>query len=455
MELKTKLFLHQDTAVKKLLPIKIGALYMEMGTGKTRTALEIIAARYNAGRIDKVIWLCPCSIKRDIERNIEYHADGAGGLIEYYGLESISQSTRIYGQLLNIVQTNRVFMIVDESSMVKNHLALRTQRIIALAGLCEYRMILSGTPVSRSEADLYAQWYILDKRVFGYASFWSFAANHLEYDIYGKVRRTLHVEYLSEKIAPYTYAVKKSECVELPPKNYLEKHFSLAPEQSLHYETIKDKLLAQVDDFRPETIYRLFTALQLITSGRRMLKCDPVLRHEPFFTSAGDNPRIKMLLNLLEACAGDKIIVWCKYHHEIDDILAALAGRFPDAKTAELHGRLSVKARNVQLDLFRDGADILVANKNCGGYGLNLQFCHQIIYYSNDFDWATRAQSEDRTHRIGQEYPVMIYDIVASSKIDVRIIKNLQAKKNLADQFKQELKKRREAAAGWIDGVEI
>lgn len=45
IELKTGLFPHQARAVEKLLPIKVGALYMEMGTGKTRTTLEMIKRR--------------------------------------------------------------------------------------------------------------------------------------------------------------------------------------------------------------------------------------------------------------------------------------------------------------------------------------------------------------------------------------------------------------------------
>ena len=44
MVLKTQLYPHQRAAVDKLIKIRIGALYMEMGTGKTRTTLEFIIA---------------------------------------------------------------------------------------------------------------------------------------------------------------------------------------------------------------------------------------------------------------------------------------------------------------------------------------------------------------------------------------------------------------------------
>ena len=74
---------------------------------------------------------------------------------------------------------------------------------------------------------------------------------------------------------------------------------------------------------------------------------------------------------------------------------------------------------------FKTVSKFLIANKSCAGYGLNLQFCSYIIYYSNDWDYATRAQSEDRVHRIGQNKNVHIIDICAAYTLDEKIIKCL------------------------------
>ena len=46
---------------------------MEMGTGKTRVALELINIRLQKDRIDHVIWLCPCSVKENLKRDIIKH----------------------------------------------------------------------------------------------------------------------------------------------------------------------------------------------------------------------------------------------------------------------------------------------------------------------------------------------------------------------------------------------
>ena len=86
---------------------------------------------------------------------------------------------------------------------------------------------------------------------------------------------------------------------------------------------------------------------------------------------------------------------------------------------------------------FENEKQILIANKNCGAYGLNLQFCSNIIFYDNDFNEVTRLQAEDRVHRIGQKNTVCIYDIFAVNTIDDYINKNLSKKDSLIKNFKK------------------
>lgn len=450
LKMKTELYEHQKKAVEKLRYLKVGALYMDMGTGKTRTALEFIALRYNASKIDNVLWLCPCSIKDDIRQDIKEHADGAD-FIHIYGIESLSQSDRLYLKLLNMVANTKTMLIVDESNLVKNHFAKRTRRIQHIGQHCPYRMILNGTPISKNQADLFAQWYILDKRILGYNSFWSFAANHLEYDEYGKVRRCLNVDYLVKKISPYSYIIKKDECLTLPPKIYETAYFRLTDFQEWHYNEVKSNLLDQINEFDSTTIYRLFTALQQVVSGRYIISYKP-LKSEPMFENPFENPRIKCLVERLKAIEDEKIIIWCKFKHEIESIEKVLKTLYGEENISLLYGEISINKRAEQIQKFKDKTRFLIAHKTCGGYGLNLQFSHLMIFYANDFNWATRAQAEDRAHRIGQKNTVRIIDICAQSKIDTRILQCLYKKENLAECFKNEIKANREYISKWLDG---
>lgn len=453
MILKTKLYAHQRKAVEKLRHVKVGALYMEQGTGKTRTALELISIRLCASKISHVLWLCPCSVKENLRRDLEKHSDDAP--VEICGIETLSSSYRENARLLRLVKSQKVYLIVDESNLVKNPQAYRTKNIIKISEYCKYKLILNGTPIGKNEKDLFAQWYVLDWRILGYSSFWSFAANHLEYDkdIPGKIVRCLNVDYLVRKMSPYTYQVKKSECLDLPPKTYSTKYYYLSDEQETEYDCVKEMFLSNVDEFKPETIYRLLTALQLVLSGRQIVsKLKDKIKSVSIFKNPLINPRIECLLDLLNP--DEKTIIFCKFSDEIETITQIINDKYGNGSAVSFYGFLSQKQRQNSLDSFRNASSFLVANKVCAGYGLNLQFCSYVIYYSNDFDFATRCQSEDRVHRIGQTNNVHIIDICAANKLDERILSSLRNKESLANSFKNQIDKYKDkkSLGRWLDG---
>ena len=70
MRLNNDLLPYQQEAVEKMRKLKVGALFMEQGTGKTITAIELARIRFEAGKIDRVVWLCPCSAKGNIKAEI-------------------------------------------------------------------------------------------------------------------------------------------------------------------------------------------------------------------------------------------------------------------------------------------------------------------------------------------------------------------------------------------------
>lgn len=111
----------------------MGALYMEQGTGKTRTAVEIIHRRKE--QIDRVLWLCPCSIIDSIKADISKHCEWDQERLWVYGIESLSSSMRLYDKLLKFVSSGTCMMVVDESNLVKNDLAIRTRNIIRLGSV--------------------------------------------------------------------------------------------------------------------------------------------------------------------------------------------------------------------------------------------------------------------------------------------------------------------------------
>ena len=138
-------------------------------------------------------------------------------------------------------------------------------------------------------------------------------------------------------------------------------------------------------------------------------------------------------MEIIEEIGSEKTIIFCKYTHEIKTILNLLPASVP------FFGKISNKERLKSLELFKGNAKYLVANKVCAGYGLNLQHCRNIVFYSNDWNWSTRAQAEDRVHRLGQMDNVRIYDLYAYGTLDMKIKQCLDKKERLNNEIMHEI----------------
>ncbi len=451
----TPLMQHQAAAVAKLHRSRVGALFMEMGTGKSRTAIEIAAQRRD--RISRVLWFCPVSVKETIRREIEKHWPGQtvhvfdhktceGKMPEarWYviGLESMSASVRVIVAAESLIDANAM-VIVDESSYIKGHRARRTTYVTKIAARARYRLILTGTPISQGVVDLFAQMRFLSTKILGYKSFHSFAANHLEYHekFPGMIVRAHNTDWLAAKMAPYVYQVTKEECLNLPDKLYTTRYCTLTPEQREAYERAKDEMLQEYLDNEGEvtaaTIFRLFNALQCIVSGWWNRKSE---KDEEAELLEFPHNRLELLDSVLgEIPEGEKVIIWTKHRRSLAQIEASLG-----ASVAVFHGGLSESERTRQLDSFRSSRRYLVATPDCGGHGLNLTEASYAVYYDNQFKFANRLQSEDRCHRIGQARKVTYIDLHCSGTIDDRIQNCLAKKGDVVNEFRAEIQRMRD-----------
>ncbi|WP_064615497.1 helicase-related protein [Streptobacillus moniliformis] len=447
MEFLTELLPHQKKAIEKLSKLKVCALFMDRGTGKTRTILELIKIKLNKEKINHILWLCPCNIKENSKKDIIKHLGFfPGDLITIAGIETLSSSIKANLELIDLVNSKKVYLIVDESTKVKNKDAIRSKRIINLSKKCEYKAILNGTPITKNQIDLFSQFYILDWRILGYKTKYQFEKNHVEYDkfIPNKVVRIKYINYIAKKIEPYSFEVKKEECINLPNRNFKIEYFNIDKLQRLHYDYIFDKLLYEVDEMKPHTIYNLLYSLQSIVSGFEMtiskisdMKDKTKIIRKRFYENEERNPRTQKLIEVLKNLNDSKTIICCTYLEEVNSIIKVLKNIFNDKIILKYTGEISQKEKNKNIVEFEINKNIkyLIATKQSIGLGLNLQFCNNIVYYSNDYDLGTKLQSQDRIYRIGQNENVNIIDIVAENTIDSRIIDCLNRKENMLENF--------------------
>lgn len=456
----TDLMPHQAPAVAKLLPLKVGAMLMDMGTGKSRTLIEL--ARIRQDKFDRLIWFAPVSLKDTVRQELLKHTTlGAGDIYVFdaatsgrtipldrrayiLGIESMSASDRVVLAYNGLV-TDRSFVAVDESAYIKGHRSKRTQRITHMSARARYRAVLTGTPFSQGAEDLYAQMSFLSPKILGYRSFWSFAANHLEYeerkDAYGVKRRTGRIlrshneDYLAARIAPYTYQVRKDECLDLPDKLHETRYCSLTGEQREYYEQAKNEILLELDydDWSPIRIFHLFSSLQSIVCGF-WTRTDPASGARELIRI--EHRRLRLLLDTVaEIPADEPVVIWAKYHHAVREIVAGLSADYGPESVAEFHGKMSERERAEALAAWRAERRFMVATQSAGGHGLTLNEAAYVIFYADSFKYSERIQAEDRNHRIGQTRRPVYVTLHCEGTIDDRIAGALSRKGNTLEEF--------------------
>jgi len=448
-EIQTTLLPHQETALAKFGRMRVGALFMEMGTGKTLTALAWAFRKIDAGHAKHLIWLCPVSVKLTIQREMLKHADldiyVFGGSTkaktlkphEVYiiGSESLSSSPRVL-EAFNVLLEGSV-LVVDESHMFKRVFTERTKQLLHSAWKASYRMILTGTPITNGIEDLYSQFTFLSNKILGYNHFREFSFYHLVYtdDWPRRVVQRYNRDFIMARIAPYTFQVKKSECLDLPVKTYSTYYFDMTSKQRDRYDEAKAWILSNIDAFTfgDTTIFKLFTACQQCVSGyyRQHGQGDLL----PIFESPEDNPRLWILNYVIDGIPEDeKVVIWCKFKHEVLDIEKQLG-----EGVSLYYGDLNEQEREASLQAFRADNRFLIATASTGGLGIDLTCANYVVFYSNTFKIAHRLQAEDRCHRIGQKVSVTYIDISCKDSVDGIIERCRDKRMDVIAEFKNKL----------------
>ena len=243
--------------------------------------------------------------------------------------------------------------------------------------------------------------------------------------------RYKNLEKLEALIAPHSYRVLKKDCLDLPEKIYKTIFYKMTAAQRKAYDLMKEenRMLLEGEDVPvPNKLVALGKIAQIV-SGYYISPNDK----EPIRIEGG-TPKIDILVDTVERVVeqGKKVIVWARFHIEIDDIVGALKTK--GFKVAQYDGRISSDNREQAKIAFQNGeVDVFVGQQQSGGVGITLTAASVVIYFSNTFSLYNRLQSEDRAHRIGQKEDVVYIDLVAENSIEEKTLAALRAKKNIAD----------------------
>lgn len=446
-------FAHQKIMATAAVTLDGCAFLAEMGTAKTRPAVEAMAWHRQQNVCDVYVVLCPKSIMNIWVTQVpmwslSLHATPLEGplreraedirnarpsevlILNYEALHSLE----ILTALRHLCSRTRVGLVLDELQKVRNPSTKQSKHAMQIAQLATWRLGLTGTPIIQGGHDIWAEWYIIDLGI-------TFGANYVQF------RR----EFFNEN--PWTHEIsslpgtddeiglrmrrrglryRKSECMDLPPKLYETLQIDMTREQEGAYNAMRDTLVAELEDQTAVAANQLVAILRLaqITSGFVHVEGGAgadIHRFNP-------NPKLRACEELVreQIADGHSVIVWAWYNEDVDRLAATLADLHPSI----IRGGQNNTTRRIMQENFQDGSTrLLIANPASGGLGLDLFAADLAIYFSQSYSLEHRLQSEDRCHRAGSERhaSVTYIDLVCRNTIDEIINGALQRKLDTAD----------------------
>lgn len=458
---------HQLVALRKAWPLREFALFHEMGTGKTYTTINLAAARYLRKQINALVVICPTPIKNVWESELEkwcpvnyscwiyesgdkcsnWSREKRDELkVFVLGVESLSVDWGRSMQEIEYFQRHNTFMcVVDESSRIKNHKAKRTQNVIKVGAWADYRMILTGTPITQGLEDLFGQFAFLNNKIIACKNYFVFRNR---YCVMGGFQGKQILGYqfqdiLLDKVRPYVDYVTKDECLDLPDKIYAEPLIvQPTDEQKRVMKQLKLEYAMEDEDkeIMVSTVLERTLRYQQVIGGTFPYEDDDGdYKAKPI---SGKNPKLEAMMEYISDLPDTaKVIIWARFVPEIKYISEALEKAYGADAYVTFYGATTTDERAHNREEFQHNPDVrfIVSNQTVGGYGQTWTAAHFVIYYSNTFSYEDRYQSEDRAHRKGQEHAVTYQDIEMNVMHDRMILKAIRRKKDLAEVVEEEL----------------
>lgn len=380
------LTIQQEQAVNKFKNLRVGALFMACGTGKTQTAVKIINSIKDE---DLFIYLAPC---RTINNNLDKELKNSGleKKPDIIGIESLISDKLYLNTLERIKIAHKPILICDESLKIKNISAQRTKKILELSKYAYYKLILNGTPITKNIIDIYTQMEFLSPKILNC----TLSQFKRRYCILGQkkiggrivkefVKGEANVEHLFSIIKPYIF-----QCdLEL---NVNKKHYyidySIDLKSKEEYLRIKEMMMEDIKYSENEDI------------GIKI--CGYFQKMQHIYSCTEEK------FKLVEKYMTENTIVFCKFIKSKEE----LQKRFPN---------------------------LLVLTYGKDSLGLNLQQYNKIIFFDKTFDYAFVEQSEYRIFRIGQKENCEYYHFTGIIGLETIFDDCINKKITLVECFKK------------------
>jgi SNF2 family DNA or RNA helicase len=426
-------------------------LWMEMSTGKTRVALEVVNRLF----CQRILVVCPLSVPGVWRREVSIFCPDVTVVPCYYG--SVKERA---ARLAGVPRDGRVLVTVnyegywreplrtainkwkpdiviyDEAHRLAGRSSRQSNAAHVLTKTVNYALALTGTPMPNGPEDLYSLMKAVDTSVFG-TRWKDFSDRYIEWGGFRPPGALVPVQIvgyknraeLEAKVKETSYRITKDEALQLPDRVDVEVPVEL--KDRAVYDRLKKHAIAEVESIYRERgtalagiVLTSLLRLQQITSGFVKTEDGQILD----LSTEKLDTTYDLISDALPSCK--QVVVFCRYTRDVERCVEKLA---PLGHVLRLDGTTPPRSREALIEEFRRGQNhILVCQIDVASLGIDLSSCHVAIFYSLDFKLINWLQSRDRLHRVGQREKVVYYTLVVPKSVDVKIYKALAAKEDLS-----------------------
>lgn len=472
----SKLDGYQQDAVGFAVKAKASALFFEQGTGKTWICGGVIEKLLATGISFQAVLVVPLT-------NIEStwakflaeqlpHVRVTRTWEEYVGCVMREGDRRHPAPIVLLLHYEAVppiikklrkvrwsFIAYDESQRLKNRGSITSRTAAKLHDSAIYKLILSGTPMDEAPQELWAQFRFINRDVLGesWKEFEDIYLEPVDIDLskyrkgswkwqmmlrklqIARRKRPFNFDMLPEflgRVQPHALRVTK-DVLDLPPCNLINAPVTLRGQQRVIYEELEHDLVSEVVNTSAPLKVTKIGKLQQVCGGH-------VIDDDGEVHQVG-RAKMRKLKGIVDAHAGEPLVVFCKYLEEVASIAAEL--RISINRVETITGKVKHRAPIVA-DFQAGKIDVLVCQIKTGGVGIDLFHSHVAVIYSPTYSWIDFDQAISRLHRRGQRKPVSVYLLYAAETIDEDIYAALRSKRRVTTRVLNTLRRRRQNGKG-------
>ena len=422
-----------------------GLLADEMGLGKTVQALAWFEADRlsdTAGKKPSLI-VCPTSL-------VENWVEEAQKFTPKLNLVPLSGNERkekwadlsekdigvtSYALLRRDVEyaVDKEFAIVllDEAQHIKNR---STRNAVAAKKLrAEHRLVLTGTPVENSVADL---WSIMDFLMPGYlGNSQSFRSGYELPIARGGDEGALAASRLKRKLHPFLLRrMKKEVARDLPEKIERVSTCTLTRDQQTVYRELLESSRRRISDMVRKNGFDK-NRMEILTTLMRLRQvcCHLGLLKLPGIEARYPSAKMELFFELLDEAldSGHRVLVFSQFVSMLSILREEMEAR--DLAYCYLDGSTKDRMRVVhRFNTQRDIPAFLISLK-AGGTGLNLTGADMVVHFDPWWNPAVENQATDRAYRIGQKRTVYSVKLITKGTIEEKVLALQQRKKAVID----------------------